>query len=143
MKKAQGGFTLIELVVVMVILGILAAVALPKFVDMGTQARVAKMNGAMGAVKSASALVHAKYLAQGSTGTVPIEGNTTGLTLVNGYPAAADIASAAGLDSNFTVSNASGVATIKESNSTTTTCLFTYTEATTTAPALVGTLGSC
>jgi MSHA pilin protein MshA len=83
MKKAQGGFTLIELVVVMVILGILAAVALPKFVDMGTQARVAKMNGAMGAVKSASALVHAKYLAQGSTGTVPIEGNTTGLTLVN------------------------------------------------------------
>jgi MSHA pilin protein MshA len=127
--KKQSGFTLIELVVVMVILGILAAVALPKFVDMSTQARVAKMAGAVGAVKSAVALTHAKWLAQGSTGTVALEGVTTPLTMVNGYPAAGDIASAAGLDSSYTVSAVvSGAVTISE-NSTTTTCRFTYTEA--------------
>jgi MSHA pilin protein MshA len=53
-RSAQAGFTLIELIVVIVILGILAATALPKFADLGGDARLAKMQAAVGAVRSAA-----------------------------------------------------------------------------------------
>jgi len=58
--RKQTGFTLIELVMVIVILGILSAVALPKFVNLGTDARVAAMKAVEGSMRSANSIIYAK-----------------------------------------------------------------------------------
>jgi MSHA pilin protein MshA len=64
--RKEKGFTLIELVMVIVILGILAAFALPRFADLGGDARTSSIQGAAGAVKSAAAIAHSAWLADGS-----------------------------------------------------------------------------
>ncbi|KQY82414.1 prepilin-type N-terminal cleavage/methylation domain-containing protein [Pelomonas sp. Root1444] len=58
-KSQQAGFTLIELVMVIVILGVLAAVALPKFVSVDTEAKAAALAGIAGSLSSASAINYA------------------------------------------------------------------------------------
>ena len=67
MIKNKKGFTLIELVMVIVILAILAAVAIPRFIDLQSDARVATAKGVGGAISGAASILHAQYILRGTS----------------------------------------------------------------------------
>ena len=84
-KSAQGGFTLIELIVVIVILGILAATALPRFTNLSGDARVASLNAARGALSATAAMTHGRHLVN-PTEIQNVEGANVTMSMATGYP---------------------------------------------------------
>ncbi len=133
-RTAQRGFTLIELVVVIVILGILAAFAVPRFMGLEDQARVAAANAMAGSLRSAATMAHGVWEASGNPATITVPGVAAPVTITAGYPSA----TATGIQtliqdtSGFTV-NAAGN-TFTPNGAKNALCHVTYNAATAAAP---------
>ena len=139
----QKGFTLIELVIVIVILGILAATALPRFADLTGDAELAARDGILGGVRSASAIAHAQSIVDRSTDapTTTITAEGVAIDMVFGYPAGTSGGIGAMLDTGLTPTV--GGCTVTWSISTDCTVSYTQPAAVNTSPTIATDAGTC
>ena len=149
--KRNAGFTLIELIIVIVILGILAVTAAPKFINLQGDARTSTVNGLKGAVQAAASMTYSKAIIAGQdkldSGTATING--TSVALVYGYPAATSAGIALVIDASSADWTGTPVTTSTPNSYVLTpagmtsganaTCKVTYTQATS-ASAAAGTV---
>jgi MSHA pilin protein MshB len=84
-NNKQRGFTLVELVMVIVILGILAAIAVPRFLNLTGDAAQAARDGTRGALNTGLQMVRSRWIAQGSPATVTLDGGPVTMN-ATGYP---------------------------------------------------------
>ncbi|MFG0762490.1 prepilin-type N-terminal cleavage/methylation domain-containing protein [Aeromonas media] len=124
--KKQAGFTLIELVIVIIILGILAVTAAPKFLNLQDDARLAAANGVKASLQSSSQLVYSKAAIQGiesTSGAVSVAGATVNTKF--GYPVNTDAGKTVALD-GWSGAMSGTIATFKPSNEPNSKCAVTY-----------------
>ena len=151
MRSHQKGFTLVELIVVIVILGILAATALPRFINVTNDARVASVQGFAGGLRSAVGVVQARYFASGSSGSTSVsmvDGTTVTVAAVSGIPegstggignALSGCTTGTGACSGFTATFvAGGTSTFQPTNGGGTTCRAEYLDTTGAVTAVTG-----
>jgi len=133
-NKAKG-FTLIELVVVIVILGILAVTAAPKFIDLTSDAKASVVEAVRGSINSAADMAHAKALVAGQTaldGAISV--GTSTIDLRYGWPEASSMADLLELDSDITAATSGSGATFTHADATVdANCQASYTNAVTDA----------
>lgn len=128
--RNNAGFTLIELIVVITILGLLSAYALPRFAAVQTEARIAKMNGALASLKSGAALAHAIQLTQQLAATSPVTMEGSSIAMNDGYPTTdlTAIPIAAGLASpDFVLASTSATVFTVSADTNHPNCAVTYT----------------